>query len=296
MNKKYQSMILIAAIYIIGAFIAYICYLQLNFDSIIVNLLIADVIYTLFIYFFSNLLKNASLYDPYWSVIPPLVFLFVMIEQDLISPTNSLLFFAILIWSIRLTYNWAKLWTGFGHMDWRYLNFKEAHPKTYFLINLFGIQLFPTIIVYAQLAVGIEFLLLQPSLNMIILIGALLIIAAAVIQYISDTQMQRFKEKHQGEKLCIDEGLWRFSRHPNYLGEVTVWWGLYIMYLGATMQIDFYILAPLAMTGLFYFISIPLMENKILKTRPEYSEYQEKVSKLLFLPRRESHEEVSLND
>jgi steroid 5-alpha reductase family enzyme len=104
--------------------------------------------------------------------------------------------------------------------------------------------------------------------------------------------MRRFRKAHVGEKKCIDEGLWRLSRHPNYFGEVTVWWGLYIMLFGLTYQFDLYILAPLSMTLLFVFISIPMMEKKILKTRPEYKLYQEQVSMLVPFLRKQKEASV----
>jgi steroid 5-alpha reductase family enzyme len=122
--------------------------------------------------------------------------------------------------------------------------------------------------------------------------GFLLVILATTIQYISDEQMRRFRKAHVGEKKCIYEGLWRISRHPNYFGEVTVWWGLYIMLLGLTYQFDLYILAPLSMTLLFVFISIPMMEKKILKTRPEYKLYQEQVSMLIPYVRKQKEASV----
>ena len=296
MEKKIRSIIVIGIIYTVGFVLTYMLYNILPYDSIILNLLISDIVLTLFIYLISILLKNASLYDPYWSVIPPFFLGFLMYELSAFSSLNVLMVFAIFVWAVRLTYNWAKLWHGFKEMDWRYQNFKEKHPKTYFLINLFGIQLFPTLIVFAQLAVGFEVILLNPSLNLISFIGALMIIIAAFIQLIADSQMQIFKDNHKGQKLCIDEGLWKYSRHPNYFGEIIVWWGLYIIYFGVTLTLDVYILAPIAMTSMFYFISIPMMEKKILKTRPEYKTYQETVSKLIFFTRKESEQEVSLND
>ena len=114
-------------------------------------------------------------------------------------------------------------------------------------------------------------------------------IVAASIQFIADLQMDQVKAVNQGKKACIDEGLWRYSRHPNYLGEITVWWSLYLIYL-SVFGFDIWIISPIIMTALFWFISIPLMEKKILKTRPEYAKYQAKVSKLMFFFRKEKEE------
>ncbi|QWB95585.1 DUF1295 domain-containing protein [Mycoplasmatota bacterium] len=296
MKKKFFSIAIIAVIYIIAGLIAFQFYKQSYIEDYILNLLATDVIYTLIIFLMSLLLKNASLYDPYWSVLPPMLLIFTLIEfPQYMSMASLLMIIVISIWSIRLTYNWAKLWTGFDEMDWRYVNFKKQYPRLYILINLFGIQLMPTLIVFAQVYVGIRLMMLQENLNIIMICGALIILGATFIQFIADSQMQTFKQNNKGKKMCIDEGLWRFSRHPNYFGEIMVWWGLYIMYFGASKQFNLLITAPILMTLLFYYISIPLMENKILKTRPMYEIYQQKVSKLVFLPRREQQEETVKN-
>jgi len=193
---------------------------------------------------------------------------------------------AISFWAVRLTLNWIKGWHGLNEVDWRYLMIRDKAPKLYFLTNFLAIQLFPTLIVFAQLLVGIKLIELNASIGLIFIIGFLMVMIATSIQYLSDEQMRQFRKSHKDEKKCIDEGLWRFSRHPNYFGEVMVWWGLYIMYLGVAKQLDIYILAPIAMTLLFVFISIPMMEKKILKTRPEYKLYQEQVSMLVPLFRK----------
>jgi steroid 5-alpha reductase family enzyme len=119
------------------------------------------------------------------------------------------------------------------------------------------------------------------------MIGLVIMILSATLQFIADAQMRAFKKRNLNKKECIEEGLWKYSRHPNYFGEVMVWWGLYLIYFGSTQSINLYLLAPLAMTSLFIFISIPMMEKKILRTRPEYEGYQDRVSMLIPLPRKE---------
>jgi steroid 5-alpha reductase family enzyme len=273
--------------------IAYFVYLNVSLDSMILELLIADLAAMLFIYVMSLILNNASLYDPYWSVIPPVFLIFVFIESGkTLTLPHFMMLFAISFWGVRLTLNWIKGWHGFSEVDWRYLMIRDKAPKLYFLTNFLAIQLFPTLIIFAQLIVGIKILTIDPNLNIVFTMGFLLVILATAIQYISDEQMRRFRKAHVGEKKCIDEGLWRISRHPNYFGEVTVWWGLYIMLFGLTYQFDLYILAPLSMTLLFVFISIPMMEKKILKTRPEYKLYQEQVSMLIPYVRKQKEASV----
>jgi steroid 5-alpha reductase family enzyme len=199
------------------------------------------------------------------------------------------------VWSLRLTYNWAKNWNGFKEQDWRYTIMYQRSPKLFFLTNLFGIQIFPTLIVFIQL-IGAVYFMSAPSLTIFTWIGFTTMVSAAIIQFVADGQMRQFKERTKGQKLCIEEGLWKYSRHPNYFGEVMVWWGLYVIYFGSVMKLDLLILAPIAMTSLFLFISIPWMEKKIIQTRPEYMDYQKRVSKLIpFFRKEENNHKIHEN-
>jgi steroid 5-alpha reductase family enzyme len=293
MYKKYPSMIMILVIYILATLIGVFLFNLLTFKSIMLNIFIANVAATFFIWILGLLLKNASLYDPYWSVQPPVIFLFLMdLYQASWSTLNVLLFLGIMVWSLRLTYNWAKSWIGFQEQDWRYTMIKEKAPKLFLVSNLFGIHMMPTAIVFIQLLTLDKLLLSSIKSLPIVFAGFIIMIISAMIQYISDEQMRRFKGKSKGEKKCIEEGLWKYSRHPNYFGEIMVWWGLYIMYLGATLEIDFHIISPILMTSLFLFISIPMMEKKILLSRPEYAAYKERVSMIIPYFRKEESSQI----
>ncbi len=281
MHSRTVSFLLIMLIYVLALIVGIFGFYLVPDWMFIYRFLLLDILATLVIYFFSLLLKNASLYDPYWSVIPPLLLVFAAWFYGSWSIHVMLMIFAISIWGIRLTYNWASLWTGFGEMDWRYIQMKEKAPHLFPLTNLFGIQLFPTLIVFVQLSHALMVISDNQGALIFTLVGAFIIIISAMIQLVSDQQMKSFKKNHQGEKVCIDEGLWRYSRHPNYFGEVMVWWGLYLIYFGYAKGFDIMIIAPLMMTSLFVFISIPWMERKILATRPEYKAYQAKVSMLI---------------
>lgn len=293
MNRKFPSMFIIFIIYLIATLIGIFTYRILSFESVMMNVFIADVVATFFIWILGLFLKNASLYDPYWSVAPPIIFILFMIDREYTWNTVALLsLIGLLVWSIRLTLNWAKGWVGFQEQDWRYTMIHNKAPKIYFISNLFGIHLMPTTIVFIQLLTIEKMLRLSVSSYVIVFIGFIIMILSALIQYIADEQMRSFKQKTQGEKRCIEEGLWKYSRHPNYFGEIMVWWGFYIIYFGVTLSIDFYLISPILMTLLFVFISIPMMEKKILLTRPLYKVYQERVSMLIPFFRKEEESKI----
>ncbi|MFA7423031.1 MAG: DUF1295 domain-containing protein [Acholeplasmataceae bacterium] len=282
MSKKNRDLLIVGLLYIIAMVLAGVIFFVFEDFSLITRLFLADIAAMLFIYIMSLLLKNASLYDPYWSVIPPIFIIFVFYYHNLtLNLPYFLMMLAISFWALRLTLNWVKGWHGLNEVDWRYLMIRDKAPKLYFLTNFLAIQLFPTLIVFIQILVGIHIFEFVATINLVFMIGFMMVVIATIIQYISDEQMRKFRKNNQKDKKCIDEGLWRYTRHPNYFGEVMVWWGLYVMYVGIAKQLDLYILAPIAMSMLFIFISIPMMEKKILKTRPEYKLYQEQVSMII---------------
>ena len=92
--------------------------------------------------------------------------------------------------------------------------------------------------------------------------------------------MKKFRKSRKDPQKIMDRGLWGKSRHPNYLGEISFWWGLYLFGLSAESQYWWLIFGPIAITILFLFVSIPWMENR-QDQKPEYQNYKLKVPKLI---------------
>ena len=109
-------------------------------------------------------------------------------------------------------------------------------------------------------------------------LGFAICISAATLQLVADTQIHRFREEHPGQYCNV--GFWKHGRHPNYLGEISMWWGFWTMY-ASIYGFDWLIIAPIAMTALFLFISIPMMERRQLQNKPGYAEYRKKTRMLI---------------
>jgi len=282
MTKK-QTGIVFLIVYIltmiIGAFI-YVWGAVIFFHPILA-MLIADIAMTIIIFVVGSIIKNASLYDPYWSVMP--LFMVILWVPFYVGSYSSLHVILIIVsigfWAIRLTYNWWKNWEGFKKQDWRYDMLRDKNKKLYPITNFFGIHLIPTLVVFLQMIV-IYKVLIAGTYGLIFFVGLLISLSAPVIQYISDKQMFDFRTNNPQSKTVINVGLWRFSRHPNYFGELSFWVGFYIMYVGIYGKLDYYILFPISMILLFVFISIPMMEKKLIR-REGYEEYKNSVSMVI---------------
>lgn len=263
----------------IVGFALYLVGISLSIPAVAL-LFVVDVVMTLIIFGVGSIIKNASLYDPYWSVIPLFfILIYIPIYGTFTDFKNILLIIAITVWSIRLTYNWWKNWKGFEEQDWRYDMLKEKNKKIYPLTNLMGIHMIPTIVVYLQMICVFE-IVVYGTLNFGYYVGFLMSLAAPVIQWFADKQMYDFRLNNKGKKKVINTGLWRFSRHPNYFGELLFWVGIYAMYLFGSQTFNFFILLPLSMIALFVFVSVPMMEKKLIN-RPGYKEYKEHVSMII---------------
>ncbi|HZO14993.1 MAG TPA: DUF1295 domain-containing protein, partial [Polyangiaceae bacterium] len=100
--------------------------------------------------------------------------------------------------------------------------------------------------------------------------------------------LHRFTQENRDPHRILDTGLWAWSRHPNYLGEVLFWWGLFFFAIATDRSAWWTIAGPLAITGMFVFVSIPLIEKRMLHKRPHYAAHQARVPSLLpWFPRAE---------
>ena len=104
------------------------------------------------------------------------------------------------------------------------------------------------------------------------------------IETIADEQMRTFRNIPENKGKTMRFKLWKYSRHPNYLGEVLFWYGIYFMGLSSGIMPIWTILCPLVMLFLFIFISCPMMDKRSLKNRSDYQDYMNKTSQLFLLP------------
>ncbi|MCR4965735.1 MAG: DUF1295 domain-containing protein [Bacteroidales bacterium] len=244
------------------------------------RLFTADAVATVVVWFFGLIFRNVSVYDPYWSVVPPIMLTLWAVHVGSWTSATILLLVAVWYWGIRLTGNWAFTFKNLNSEDWRYTKYRtEQSPFIFHLINFFGLNMMPTVIVFLVMIPGFFVIDAAFSANLVTILGFLMCIAAATIQLISDTQRHRFAKSHRGEVCNV--GLWKHGRHPNYFGEVMMWWGLFMMFIsinignpqGYTMR-DLCFIGPLLNSCLFCFISVPLMEKRQLQNKPGYAEYR----------------------
>ena len=248
-------------------------------SSLVFKVLICHIEATFFIYFLSVIFKNSSWYDAFWSVIP--VVLTIMCWSDISAAGNVqraiLMHACLLFWAIRLTYNWMRSWEGFSHEDWRYIMMKgKTNNKfQYFIVDFGSIHLIPTLCVYMALLPMI-YALTYPGneLNNLDILAVFLAIAAVIIQIISDQQMFNFR-KNISRPETMKSGLWYYSRHPNYFGEILFWFSLFVFALAANFNLAWLLIGALIMYALIANASVSMMDKRSLERRSDFKEYMD---------------------
>jgi len=113
-------------------------------------------------------------------------------------------------------------------------------------------------------------------------VGFLLWAVGFFFEAVGDYQLAAFKKNPASRGKAMAQGLWRYTRHPNYFGECLMWWGIFLVTL-ATPGSLWAIVSPITITFLLLKVSgVTLLERTIVETRPEYREYQERTS--AFIP------------
>lgn len=283
-KNRILSFVIIALLYIFAAVLGVLVYKALPFVPWL-SLLIADLAATLFIWLASLVLRNASVYDPYWSV-QPLVILGLMLFKTGNFVAGSIIFVLVIaFWSLRLTGNWVVTFPGMHKQDWRYDQLQERSGRFFPLVNLLGIQIMPTLIVFACLLPGFYYLMLGGGVNAWTWLGLAVSLGGAVLELSADAQMLLFRKQNTDPARLMRTGLWRHSRHPNYFGEILMWWGVYIVLLSVQPQLWLTGLGALINTCLFLFISIPLAEKRLATYKTGFEAYRKETRMLLPIPK-----------
>jgi steroid 5-alpha reductase family enzyme len=247
--------------------------------------LAADAVATIVIFGWSVAYNNSSFYDAYWSVIPPLIVLFWMslAQPQVPGLRSAMVLLVMMLWGIRLTWNWARGWTGLDHEDWRYVDFRTQFPRAFWLVSFGGIHFFPTLIVFAgMVAVYPALVTGERALGLLDGLALVIGLGGVAFEWFADNQLRAFVlgPKQPGETLR--NGLWLYSRHPNYLGEIMIWWSLFLFGYAADPEwLTWGLIGPVSMTLMFLGVSIPLLEKRSLERRANYQQVIDETSMLI---------------
>jgi steroid 5-alpha reductase family enzyme len=191
----------------------------------------------------------------------------------------------VTVWGTRLALHIAWRSRGQGE-DHRYAAMRAAHGVRFGRISLFSVfwlqATLATVIaapLYAvQAASGID--------PLVFALGSVLWAVGLFWEAVADWQLLRFRRDPAHRGRVLDTGLWRYSRHPNYFGEATLWWGYGLMAGAAGAW--WALFAPLIMNWLLLRVSgVSLLEKTIVRRRPAYEAYIRRTPAFVPWPRRD---------
>lgn len=291
MKNKLVGLLILFFVYLFAITIGVFSYIGFNYLGLndYLAILIADVIATIFVWLMGVIFKTASMYDPYWSVQTLVIYVALLIKYNNWNLGTILLLAAISLYSIRLTTNFIIGFDSLSYVDWRYKMLKSKSGKLYQLVNLMGICMFPTLVVYSCSLPVIVYARIG-AFTYWDIIGLSIIVLGILLELISDIQMKKFIKIRTSRSEVISIGLWKYSRHPNYLGEILIWFGVALVLIIANYTYWYFIFGAVINLIMFLVISIPMEEKHFKEYKDNYDVYLKTTSPLLVLPRRKLKE------
>lgn len=215
--------------------------------------------------------QDVSLVDSLWSLFFLLMTITYAAMAEVLSERATLMLFLVSLWAVRLSLfitlrNWGE-----GE-DRRYRAIRDQNQPHFWLKSLyivFGLQAILAWIISLPL-VGAT--LSVAPLGWLDFAGVALWLFGFAFEAVGDQQLARFKSDPNNAGKVMDQGLWRYTRHPNYFGEACLWWGFWLIALsgGAWWSL----IGPVLVTFLLLRVSgVRLLESDISERRPAYADY-----------------------
>ncbi len=248
----------------------------------------ADVAATLVVFAFSVRHDNSSMYDPYWSVAPvPIVLYWASLGAGQGGLRRAWIVAVVCVWAARLTANQLARWRGLSDEDFRYAELRARSGRWYWPLSLAGVHLMPTLWVFLGLLPTFP-ALARPARPWNALDVAAVVVAggAVLLEALADARLRTFVRTRRDPAAVLDAGVWALCRHPNYLGEILFWWGLFLSGVAAAPGWAWTVVGPLAITLLFVLVSVPWMDRRMAARHPAAVERLRALPALLPLGRR----------
>ncbi len=229
--------------------------------------------------------KDASIADVLWGMGFVIVaWLSFYINEDSFPGRRILIVTLVTVWGARLAIHIAMRNRGRGE-DPRYKAWREQYGNAFWLVSLFKVFLLQGLFLWV-ISLGAQYGQYPASpwkFTYFDVIGAGVWIVGFIFEAVGDWQLATFLKNPANKGKVLDYGLWRYTRHPNYFGEATMWWGIFIIALSVE-HAWWTVASPLLITySLLRVSGVTMLEAQMIKENPSYKLYIEKTSS--FLPR-----------
>lgn len=193
------------------------------------------------------------------------------------SSLSALVYALVTLWGLRLSLHIALRSRGKAE-DFRYRQWREAWGKWFVLrsfLQVYVLQCGFMLLMSAPILIAAE--AAPAPVSALSMAGVLLWLIGFFFEAVGDYQLSVFVKNKSHKDDIMQTGLWRYTRHPNYFGEVLLWWGLFLVVLPAQHGI-LGIISPVTITFLLLYVSgIPMLEAKYADN-PQFQEYKKRTS------------------
>lgn len=227
-------------------------------------------------------LEDASIADIAWGPGILVLALIYYVTGDGAPPRARLTLALVAIWALRLAAH-LYLRNQIQGEDFRYETLRKWRGPSWWWYSYFRVFLLQAVAAWL-LAIPVYFAIVSrapETLTVIDYVGILVFLAGFAMEAASDEHLRRFRNDAKNVKFVLDQGLWRYSRHPNHFGEALVWWGFGL--IGTATGGVVGLISPALLTYYLMFASPVPLERALLRNKRAYSHYVEITSP--FVPR-----------
>jgi steroid 5-alpha reductase family enzyme len=255
----------------------------MSFLNIYFQALVVILTFMTMLWIASIILKNVSIVDLFWGIGFVITAAFYFIKTEGFETRKIILMSLVTIWGFRLSLYLAWRNLGKGE-DFRYREFRKKYGENrYWWISFFQTFLLQGVLMWLISAplLGAQYYGYNNPAGILDYSGIALWILGFIFETGGDFQLARFKADLSNKGKVLNYGFWRYTRHPNYFGDSSVWWGYGLICIASGSYLP--AMGSILMTALIIKISgVALLEKSLKEQKPQYREYVEKTS--AFIP------------
>lgn len=234
-------------------------------------------------------LRDVSIIDMFFALILLAIAVVSYLVADGVPAREQLALALVSVWALRITFHLVRRNWGHGE-DPRYTKLRSwaASERAFWWLSLKQVFLLQGVVMwFVSLPVQIAMFLPAPAtLGWLAACGAALWLLGFVCEAVADHQLKRFRDNPENRGKVLNTGLWRYSRHPNYFGELCVWWGIFLVACEHPLG-WLTVIGPLFYSHLVVNVTGQrTLDKKLAREKPGYADYMARTSGLIPLPPR----------
>lgn len=241
--------------------------------QVIVTSAITIFVFMVFMFVIAQIKKNNSIVDIGWGIGFILISVSLLLTVNPLDAKDLLISAMIVVWGSRLAIHIYMRAKGKPE-DFRYAQWRKDWGEKAVVYSFFKVfMLQGAIMLFVALPIIIVFNSFDVQLTLLSFSGLIIFIIGFLFESIGDYQVFCFKKNHENKGKIITTGLWKYTRHPNYFGEILLWWGIGLFTVGSDLYWIAFI-GPLLINFLLVKVSgVPMLEKKY-EGRADWEEYK----------------------